>query len=155
MKLAELAVDVNRAENGAWVNDVPDLPGLRLKVRASNNADWRRLQMMLFDKLPRKKKLSGRVDPDETDRIITQCLIDACLLDWDGLEDDDGKAIPYSKQMAEKLLMEPEYRRFRDAVAWAANVVTDRTDADQKDAAGNLLRLSVGDQNGEPTSKAG
>lgn len=155
MKLTELAVDADRAENGAWVDDVPEMQGLRLKVRGSNNADWRRLQAKLMDAVPRKKRLGGRLDPDEQDRIISSCLLSACLLDWDGLEDDDGKPIPFSKQMAQKLLTEPQYRRFRDGVIWAASIVAENTEADKEDVSGNLLTLSGGTTAGERKSKVG
>jgi hypothetical protein len=155
MKMSELAVDADRQENGAWVDDIPEVQGLRLKVRGSNNVDWRRLQAKLMDAVPRKKKLGGRLDPDEQDRIISSCLLSACLLDWDGLEDDDGKPLPYSKAMAQKLLTEPQYRRFRDSVVWAASIVAENLTIDQEEIAGNLLTLSAGSTSGERKSKAG
>jgi hypothetical protein len=155
MKLGELTVDPNRVENGAWVEDIPELQGLRLKVRGNNNADWRRLQAKLLDAVPRKKRMGGRVDPEEQDRIISSCLLSTCLLDWEGLEDGDGKPIPFSKQTAQKLLTEPEYRRFRDGVIWASNVVGDNIESEVEDAAGNLLRLSAGPTSGERKSQAG
>src|SRR5262245_40290355 len=155
MKLTEIAVDPDRVENGAWVDDIPELQGLRLKVRGNNNADWRRLQARLLDAVPRKKRMGGRVDPDEQDKIIGSCLLSTCLLDWDGLEDDDGAPIPYSKQMAQKLLNEPEYRRFRDGVIWASNVVADESETNAEETAGNLLTLSAGNTSGERKSKTG
>jgi hypothetical protein len=155
MKLTELAVDNDRAENGAWVDDIPELQGLRLKVRSSQNADWRRLQAKLMDAVPRKKRMGGRMDPDEMDRIMGSCLLNCCLLDWEGLEDDEDKPIPFSKQMAQKLLTEPEYRRFRDGVIWAASVVADNTETEREDVAKNLLQLSSGNTGGERKSKAG
>jgi hypothetical protein len=108
-----------------------------------------------MDAVPRKKKLGGRLDPDEQDRIISSCLLSACLLDWDGLEDDDGKPLPYSKAMAQKLLTEPQYRRFRDSVVWAASIVAENLTIDQEEIAGNLLTLSAGSTSGERKSKAG
>lgn len=155
MKMSELAVDADRQENGAWVDDIPEMEGLRLKVRGSNNADWRRLQARLIDAVPRKKRIGGRLDPDVQDSIMSSCLLNCCLLDWDGLEDDDGNTILYDKKMAEKLLKEPEYRRFRDSVVWAASVVAENASADQEETAGNLLTLSGGTSGGERKSKAG
>ena len=137
MRMSELAVDADRQENGAWVDDIPEVQGLRLKVRGSLNADWRRLQARLTDAVPRKKKPGGRLDPDEQDKIISSCLLSCCLLDWEGLEDDEGKPILYSKQMAQKLLNEPEYRRFRDSVIWAASMVAENTAEDKEAVSGN------------------
>lgn len=155
MRLNEVAVDVDRGENGAWVGDIPELQGLRLKVRSSQNNDWRKLQAKLQDAVPRKKRIGGRMDPEEMDKILSSCLLSCCLLDWEGLEDDDGAAIPYDKKMAQKLLTEPEYRRFRDGVIWAASIVSENIETDREDVAGNLLTLSAGSTSGERKSKAG
>ena len=155
MKISDLAVDPDRQENGAWVDDIPDVQGLRLKVRGAWNSDWRRLYQRLYDAVPRKKKAGGRLDPDENDAILTKCLLNCCLLDWDGLEDKEGKPIPYSKEKAHEYLTDPGLRRFRESVAWAANIVADVNDGDEKDASGNLVRLSDGNAVVERKSKAG
>jgi hypothetical protein len=154
MKISELAVDADRQENGAWVDNIPELEGLRLKVRGSNNLDWRKLQNKLLDAVPRKKRI-GRLDLEEAEGIQTKCLLNCCLIDWEGLEDEQGKPIPYDKEMAKKLLTDPEFRRFRDGVVWAANIVADLKEEDEKDAVGNLVKLSAGSTDGERKSKAG
>ncbi len=155
MKMSELAIDSARLETGAWVDDIPEMEGLRLRVRGSNNADWRRLQTKLIEAVPRKQRLGGRLDPDTQDRITSSLLLNTCLLDWEGLEGDDGQPVPYDKKMAEKLITDPQYRRFREAVVWAASVVAEQTDIDMKDAEGNLLRLSSGNTSTASKLKAG
>jgi hypothetical protein len=124
-------------------------------VRGINNADWRRLQTKLIDAVPRKKKIGVRLDVEEQDRIQSTCLLNACLLDWAGLEQDDGTPIPYTKDLARKLLFDAEYRRFRDGVVWAASIVAEQIDDDQKETAGNLRRLSAGTSSGERKSSIG
>jgi hypothetical protein len=155
MKLSDITLDSERQEKGAWVEDIPELEGLKLLVRGINNSDWRRLQARLIETLPRKKRLAGRIDTDEQDRIQSTCLMNTCLVDWDGLETDDGKPIPYDKDMARKLLFEPEYRKFRDGVVWAANIVAEQTADDQKEILGNLSKRSDGVSVGERKSNTG
>ena len=155
MKMNEMTIDPDRLENGAWVDDIPEMEGLRLKVRGSQNSDWRRLQAKLLEAVPRKRRIGGRVDQDDMERIITSCLLNACLLDWDGLEGDDGQPISFSKPMAEKLLKEPEYRRFRDGVVYAASIVAENLEQNKEDITGNLLTLSAGSTGGERKSKVG
>jgi hypothetical protein len=155
MKLSELTVDVDRGEKGAWVDNIPELEGLRLKVRSNNNADWRKLQARLMDAMPRKKRLGGRLDPDEQDRVISTCLLNTCLLDWEGLENGTGEPLPYSKELARKLLFEPEYRRFRDAVIWAAAIVAEEQAEEEEDAKGNLSGPSAGNTGGAASSPGG
>jgi hypothetical protein len=155
MKLSDITLDAERQENGAWVEEIPELEGVKLLVRGINNSDWRRLQAKLIEAIPRKKRLVGRIDTDEQDRIQSTCLLNACLLDWDGLEEDDGKPIPYSKELARKLLFESSWRKFRDGVVWAANIVAEQTSEDQKEILGNLPKLSVGTTDGERKSGTG
>lgn len=137
MKLSEMKVDPQKIEQGDWVDDIQEMAGLRLKVRGAGNADWRKLQSRLLSAVPRNRRVGGNLDPAEQDRIMSILLRDACLLDWDGLEDDEGKPLPYSKEQAAKLLTDPQYAKFRDAVIWAANVVADQREADTEASAKN------------------
>jgi hypothetical protein len=137
MKLSDAKIDPARLEEGAWVGNIPELTGLRLRVRGANNKDWRRIQSKLIEGVPRKKRVGGRMDPDEQDRITAILLRETCLLDWDGLEDDDGKPLPYSKEMAGKLLSDPQYAKFREGVMWAASIVAEQTEAEVEDDAKN------------------
>ncbi len=136
MKLSSIEVDPDKIEQGQWIGNIPEAGDLELKVRGLQNADFRRLQGKLVEAVPRAKKVGGRLDPDEQDRVTNQCLAATVLLDWRGLEDDTGP-IPFSKEKARELLMDPRYRRFREAVIWAASVVGEEQVADLEEAQGN------------------
>lgn len=125
MKLSQIRVDHNRLEQGAWVDSIPEMGGLRLKVRGFGNADDRRIQARELEAIPRAKRASGRVDVGEVDRVLGVRLLDAILLDWDGLTDENDAPIPYSREMAARLIQEADYRPFRDAVVWAATYVAE------------------------------
>jgi hypothetical protein len=137
MKLSGLQVNVEALEQGAWVDDVPDMDGLRLKVRGIGNKDWRKLSQKLVDQVPRRRRVAGRLDPEDQDRINSILLVDTGLVDWDGLDDDDGEPIPYSKELAKKLITDPRTAKFRDAVLWACSVVSEQEVQEIEDAAGN------------------
>lgn len=111
MKLKDAAVDVGRIENGAWVDNIPDLAGLRVKVRGSGNKQWRKTQQQLLQAVPRSKRANGSLDPDEQDRITNTLLLNCGLVDWEGLERDDGVPIPYNIDDARKILTDPQTRR--------------------------------------------
>ena len=144
MKLTDLEIDVDKLEQGDWVESIPDMGDLRLKVRGSGNSDYRALQQKLLRAVPRGQLRDGRVPPEVQDKITSQLLLDTVLLDWDGLAGEDEQPIPYSKELAAKLLTEPKYRRFRDAVAWAADVVAERTKEDDEAMEGNSSASSSG-----------
>jgi hypothetical protein len=125
MKLSDSKVDTTRIEQGEWVDRIPELEGVRFKVRGINNKDWRKLQGRLLDAVPRRNRVGNRLSPDEMDRMNAKLLLDTILLDWDGFEDDDGNALPYSKDLAKTLLSDPAYQKVRDGVLWAAQFVAD------------------------------
>lgn len=122
MRLSEIQINAAAVEEGEWIGDLPEMGDLRLKVRGLNNDKYRRLQQRLIEATPRAKRPGGRLDPAEQDRITAKCLTDTVLLDWSGLEGDEGP-IAYSAEMAKTLLTDPQYRRFRDAVIAAASRV--------------------------------
>lgn len=130
MKLSDVRVNAAAIEDGAWVESIPEMGDLRLKVRGSNNSAWRHIQSTMMQAIPRNKRINGQIDPDELDRITTVCLQSASLLDWENLLGDDNQPLVFSKDAASDLLTNPEYRAFRDAVLWAATVVGEQAAAD-------------------------
>lgn len=126
MKLDDIKVDVSKLENGEWVDNIPDMEGLRLKVRGINNTAYRRLQQRLVSTLPRKKRINQQIDIEDMDRITSTCLFECCLDGWDGITNGTGEPLPFTKEKAHELLFNPEWRAFRDAVLWAATFVVDQ-----------------------------
>lgn len=148
MKLSAIRRNTTAVEQGRWVENIPGMDDLRLRVRGSGNRDWNRLQGELFDKVPREQRLRGLSD-DDAFRIDTECLLATVLLEWDNVS-GDGKIgaldqpVPYDAETARRLLAEPEYAVFRSAVTWAAGVVSVDADADAKADAKNFERPGSG-----------
>lgn len=136
MKLSERKIDLQKREEGAWVTDIPDWQGLSLKVRGSDNKDWARMENKLWNAVPRARKINGR-DPEDVERINAILLRETSLLDWRGVDDDDGKPEPYSKTAADKYLTPLEMEPFRRAVMWAAVMVAEIGRAELEDDAKN------------------
>jgi hypothetical protein len=137
MKLSNAAIDVDRQEKGDWVDDIPEMGDLRLKVRGLNNGEYRALEQKLIQALPRAARLRGQIGAADRERIQDQCLLDTVLIDWDRLTDDDGNAIAYDRDLAGRLLSDPAYARFRGAVIWAAAIVADGDAAEEAEIAKN------------------
>jgi len=137
MKLSELKIDAQKGEAGAWVRDIPDFGDVALKVRGLGNSDWRRLSAKLYDAVPRSKRQGNKIDPLESDRIVNECLIETALVDWSGITGDDDKPMPYSKALARELITDPNYSNFRNAVLYAAGVVSQEGVESLSDIVGN------------------
>lgn len=135
MKLSKIAINSRAIEAGRWVN-IPDLPGVSLKVRGLGNADYRKLAAKLGEEIPRADKVKG-ISFETRDDIEIKLLIEAVLIDWRGLENDDGSPLAYSREIAESVLPNPDFKPLRDAVMWAAAVVGDDELASDEAAAKN------------------
>lgn len=136
MKVSERKVDPKKKEEGAWVSNIPGWGDLRLKVKGVGNRQWANMEQTLINAVPRKQRING-LDPVERDRINGILLRDASLIDWDNMEDDDGKPQPYDKALASTYLTDPVYEEFRGAVLWAATVVAEQGEAEIEDDAKN------------------
>jgi hypothetical protein len=134
MKISELEVDPKMIEEGKWVSNIPELTGVRLKVRGANNKDWRRMAQRLINAVPRKLRANGILDPDEADRISATILLMTGLLDWEGIEDDTGQPIPYDKKKAAQYLAGD---RFRAGVQFACEQVAQGIEEEIEEIAGN------------------
>lgn len=134
MKISELEVDQKVIEEGKWVSNIPELPGVRLKVRGAQNKDWRRMAQRLVNAVPRKLRVNGSLDPEEADRISALIILNTGLLDWEGIEDDNDQPIPYDKKKAAELL---KGERFRGGVQFACDLVAQGVEDDIEEISGN------------------
>lgn len=133
MKLASLKIDSARIERGDWVGQIPGMGDLELKVRGFGNSDYQRIIAREQQVIGRDKRINGRIDPVTLDGIMAKTI----LLDWRGLTGADDQPEPYTKELATKLLTDPDFRPFQEAVSWAANVVQDARAKRTKEAVGN------------------
>lgn len=102
MKLSELAIDVEVAVEGRWETFVL---GVEFKVARANNANYIEEQAVFIAAIKRGETESSDSGTDMVHTIASKTL----LLDWRGLEDEEGNAIPYSVEMALVFLTDPQY----------------------------------------------
>lgn len=141
MKVSEIKIDPVKLEEGAWVGEkygtpIPEMGELCLRLRGTNNKSWRKMFGTLVRAVPRARRASG-LEPDDEDRINALLLRDTSLLDWWGIEDQDGKPLPFSKAQAFEYLTKPEHVRFREGALWAANIVAEQGSAEIEEVAKN------------------
>lgn len=139
MKLSDMKVDSAQIESkeGDWVENIPELPGIRIKARAANNADYRLLEGRLVREIPQAQRLTG-ISPADQDRIAGTLLLETIVCDVDGLtEDDDTMPLKYTKELGKTLLLNPDFRRFQAGAAYAAAVVAQRRKTDAETEAKN------------------
>jgi hypothetical protein len=91
--------DRDAEKEGIWLAYPNGIKFLIARAGGSNNTYKRELSKALR---PHRRMIDqGRMDPDESDRILRRVYAKTILLDWEGIKDEKGKAIPYSPQAGE------------------------------------------------------
>lgn len=122
MELTDIKRNVTAIEGGAWINNIPEMDDLELKVRGKDNADWRRLEAEKYAAVSWAKRVNGRIPQDEMRRVNMELLLEACLLDWRNVT-EHGSPVAFSREAAAQILNDPQCEGFADAIVWAASVV--------------------------------
>lgn len=115
VKFASLKVDLKREADGDWV-DIPELPGVRLRVRSLQTPAYQVAADLLRQKHQRKYA-SQRVPPEVWSRDFGGLLAEHILLDWQGFD------VPYADELARETLCNPEYRELAGHVLWAGSTL--------------------------------
>ena len=109
----------------------PGPAGIRIEARGANNSDFRVLEAKLIREIPRADRLEV-LKPADQDRIMGTLLLETVVSDVEGLaEEHDKTPVSYSREVGEKLLLDPDYRVFRAGAAYAGAIVADHRAADQ------------------------
>ena len=136
-------IDLNPGE---WIDDIPTLPGARLRVRSTNFKFYKNAIDGLVRRMGKKMNTDGGVGRF---RVATgKHLAEHILLGWDLSEAEDaaaltsnGEPLPYSAENALLVLSADDPhgvgQAFRDGVEWAGDRVAERVRERSKEAAGN------------------
>lgn len=136
MKITAKRRDDTAINQGEWIGGVPLMGDIELCVRGRTN----KLFDVAFDRhiraLPREDRDRVGVPTAEARvRCVGLACVETVLLDWRNVQDENGKEIPFDKDLAKLWLTDPAYEHFLDAVLYAATVV-DNKEPEGKETAG-------------------
>lgn len=106
MKIGLLRTNQTKENDGVWVTIVEGRDGeapFRIKVRRLGCPAFQESQRQLM----KDKAIGFRGNASETDalEITRQAVADTILVDWEGLQEDDGSPIPFSPAKSRELLL--------------------------------------------------
>lgn len=134
MDISTIKQDSAAIEGGQWIDNIPDWPGARFRVRGLDSATAENVRDAKLRAVPDSERDDeGSVLPDVVKRIAREVLAEAVCLEWDGLT-DNGKPFPYDAMIASQILINPDFKKFQDVVAWCARRV-DKLNTGAKEAA--------------------
>lgn len=144
MDINSLKRDSSAVSEGVWVDEIPQMGDLRLKVRGFTSREVMECRSAKERNVPiTDRNRDGSILIETGMRITREIMLEAILLDWGKIE-DGGAEVEYTKKQAEAWLLDIDYTPFADAVAWAASYVDRLRDENRKAAAKNSGKSSSG-----------
>lgn len=137
MDIGAINTKVDLSE-GEWIDEIPEMDGIRLRVRSTNYKPFRVATAGLARRSG--KKLNSDEGLANFNVATGAPLADHILLDWDGLT-ENGKPLKFDPKRAKAILTADDDHgignAFRRGVEWAGDQVAERIAARAKEAAGN------------------
>jgi len=113
MRISAFITDQRKENEGVWV---PLGAGAQVLVARVGNEKYK--QSFLRHSKPHRTQLrTGNLEEDAAQKLLNKVMAETVLLDWKGLEDDDGNDILYSTEKAEELLAIKDFRETIEEIA--------------------------------------
>jgi len=120
MDITSIQRDSESIDSGVWVDNIPGMGDLRLKVRGYNSLEAISLRSQKMRSIPMDDRLDGgTLKTEDGLRINGEVHAEAILLDWENLK-QGAEEVPFSVEVATELCTNRDFLLFNDAVAFAA-----------------------------------
>lgn len=136
VSLSSMRANTRRENDGDWI-DIPDLPGVRLKVRGAGYGPYQMAKSIVEGRWARRY---GQ-DPVPVETALAEngrLYAEHILLGWEGFDED------YTEEAARHFLTDPGFRQLHEHIRYAMERVAKTEVAFVEDAAKNSPRSSDG-----------
>lgn len=118
MKLKKLNLDAQA--NGVTV-DLGDNSSVTLRSTASKQyTDYIQQRLKPYKASLKSKSLGDEALAKIFEGITADALADIVVINWSGIQDENGVDIPYSKEKAHEIFTDPAYAEFKELVSGLA-----------------------------------
>jgi hypothetical protein len=131
MKLSEIVAKEEARYAGKWVSIDEFYPGVRLRIRPIDHPDVRRRNFQ--DAVGG----SSNLDFDATEAQNARLLSEIIVVDWSGLDGDDGTPLPFSREKAFEWFSIPILEALRRKIVSEAVALRDAKLAELEDDSKN------------------
>ena len=140
-----IKTDLQKETQGVWIDFEV---GIRLKIARARNPAYRELMRKLTE--PHRKNIrEGGMEIEELEDLQRQIRAKTILLDWENIEDKDGKTIEYSSKQALEFFYDLELRDFYTFVILQSENMENFKKELVKESEKNLPASSDGSSTGE------
>jgi len=115
-KFSDLQARNSKIEKGAWVEELPNLSdlGIKVRVRGYGNSDHRKFMAELYSEVSDE----DRTKPEVEFAIHTELITRTILLEWTGMDD-----FPFNPKNVKIALTDPSVAILRTAIDFASKTV--------------------------------
>ena len=114
MKLSKIENNLEKENEGVWLTYDGDI---EVKIARFGNDRYQKIAEALYK--PVKKQLQrGSLGSKRATELASKAVAKGIIVDWRGIEDDDGNLIPFSEEKAIEFMLNPKLKDFKD---WIAN----------------------------------
>lgn len=125
MKISQLRSEF--VDEGTLV-DLPDWPGIKVSVRASDHPEYQNALTVGFERKRRATK-----DPTVRNEIVYRAIAKHLLFGWEGVTDDDEKPLEFDRELVVGWAKDRAYRRFFESVLAAASLLASEVIEERED----------------------
>jgi hypothetical protein len=136
MQVSKLRVNSTLYDSGRWVSKdtLPALEDMSFHVRALDCIEARRVRTERLMAMPEDERKN--LTPHQSYVLDAAVIAHAVLVDWKGLEDENGE-IKFDPEAAEAILANPDFRRLVDLIKTCSLIVQAEASIDVGSAAKN------------------
>lgn len=124
MKLSNLKLNPEKA-SGIWHELDIDSQTVKFKIASQKSRAYQNALLKLADEMKLKERLGKKSDiskaVEENRSAALELFATHILLDWQGLEDDEGKQIPYNVELAKQLVDDNVFPDIADFIVKKSN----------------------------------
>jgi hypothetical protein len=139
LELSSIKRDLAKENEGEWI-DIPEWPGVKLKVRSIQSRDYQIAREMLVQRLTRQ--LGRFPTTPEMEPALGKLVARHLLRGWEGFV-LDGKPLEFSAEIAIGMFADPLWSALEAQAIWAATRVGERDAEFTADATKNSAAPSA------------
>lgn len=125
--LKAIRLDTAAMDSGVWstfYTDPETRKSIRVKLISSTSVLFSRaISKMTKARAQEIKRLHGNLPAEEIEKIQREAVGSVLIVDWEGIEEDDGTVIPFSREKAIEFMTDRSYTEFYE---WVSNTSADR-----------------------------
>lgn len=112
MKMSKMRRDAAKANEGDWVERIPDFGDFAVKIRSLDADDCVAIQRDLYKFIlgTARTRRDPDIPPPVANYVMAKTLIEAAVIDWKNWEEDDGAPVKYSRERLAAELLAPADR---------------------------------------------